>query len=255
MPARTLEHPGIAADPHSSLFTLEPGADPARPIALIPAYKPEAALWPLVQELSASGALAAILIVDDGGGPRYRELFHSLAQLNGVTVLTHAVNLGKGAALKTGLNHAACCFPASVGVVTADADGQHSAADILKVAASLSTTPNQLLMGTRRFDSSVPFRSRFGNTLTRHIMRVVTGQTLADTQSGLRAIPLQFLPSLLKLRATGYDFELDMLIKCKDAGQQIREVSIATIYIENNRLHLSVLTEYLFVKFWMRICA
>jgi putative flippase GtrA len=110
-------------------------------------------------------------------------------------------------------------------------------------------------MGARGFDANVPFRSRFGNTLTRYIMRAVTGQKLGDTQSGLRAIPLPFLPPLLKLRATGYDFELDMLVTCKDAGQRIREVPIETIYIENNRsshfnpLRDSMRIYFVFIRF------
>jgi putative flippase GtrA len=256
MSERILENPGTQIDQHASLLALEVGVRATQPVVLIPAYQPEAKLLqPLVEELSASGALSGILLVDDGGGPRYRELFHSLARLKGVSVLTHIVNLGKGSALKTGMNHAACYFPDSLGVVTADADGQHSAADILKVAAGLGVTPGQLVMGARGFDANVPFRSRFGNTVTRCIMRAVTGQKLGDTQSGLRGIPLQFIPSLLKLRATGYDFELDMLVTCKDTGRPIREIPIATIYIENNRsshfnpLRDSMRIYFVFIRF------
>jgi putative flippase GtrA len=252
---RILNKPDIMADRRSSPIAREPGMTAVRPVVLIPAYQPDALLMPLVEKLSASGDLAGILLVDDGGGPKYRELFRSLARLDGVTVLTHVVNLGKGAALKTGMNHAAVCFPKSVGVVTADADGQHSAADILKVAKQLASTPGHLVMGAREFDATVPFRSRFGNTLTRYIMRAVTGQKLGDTQSGLRGIPLQFIPQILKLRATGYDFELDMLVLCKDTGRPIREVPIATIYIENNRsshfnpLRDSMRIYFVFIRF------
>jgi glycosyltransferase involved in cell wall biosynthesis len=209
----------------------------------------------MVQKLSASGNFDGVLLVDDGGGPEYRELFRSLARIDGVTVLTHVVNLGKGAALKTGMNHAAYCFPESVGVVTADADGQHSTEDILKVAAELAAYPHDLVLGARAFDRNVPLRSRFGNTLTRYVMRLVTGQKLGDTQSGLRGIPLEFIPLLLKLRPNGYDFELDMLVKCKDTGRHIREVPIATIYIDNNRSsHFSPLRDsmriyFVFIRF------
>ena len=132
---------------------------------------------------------------------------------------------------------------------------QHTATDILKLAAALSTTPNQVVMGARGFDAGVPLRSRFGNMLTRYIMRAVTGQKLGDTQSGLRAVPLSFIPRLLKLRATGYDFELDMLVTCKDSGQRIREVPIETIYIENNRsshfnpLRDSMRIYFVFIRF------
>ena len=206
-----------------------------RPVVLIPALKPEATLLGLVEELSALPESGGIVVVDDGSGPAYRHIFRALDQLENVHVLTHVVNLGKGAALKTGLNHAACTFPGSVGVVTADADGQHSAADIAKVAAAVVSTPQHLVIGARAFDTNAPFRSRLGNTLTRHIMRAVTGQKLSDTQTGLRGIPLGFVPELMRLRPTGYDFELDMLVTCREANRPIREVPIATIYIDNNR--------------------
>jgi len=228
---------------------------PTKPVLLIPARKPGAELAPLVQKLSASGAFEGIVLVDDGGGPEYRELFRSLARIDGVTVLTHVVNLGKGAALKTGLNHAAYCFPESAGVITADADGQHCAEDILKVAAELIATPHDLILGARVFDMNVPLRSRFGNALTRWVMRLVTGQKLGDTQSGLRGIPVDFIPSLLKLHANGYDFELDMLVTCKETGRHVRGVPISTIYIDNNRSsHFSPLRDsmriyFVFIRF------
>ena len=68
---------------------------------------------------------------------QFRAIFEQAAQFPGVQVLRHAVNLGKGAALKTGINHALCAFPGLIGIVTADADGQHHPEDIERVAASL----------------------------------------------------------------------------------------------------------------------
>jgi glycosyltransferase involved in cell wall biosynthesis len=204
-------------------------------VVLIPAYKPESVLIRLVEELSASSAVAAVIVVDDGSGPAYAGIFRSLANGKKVRLLAHVVNLGKGAALKTGLNYTACAFPESVGVVTADADGQHAPGDILAVAGALAARPRDMVVGVRAFDTQAPFRSRFGNNLTRHIMRAVTGQKLTDTQSGLRGIPLEFIPDLLRLPTTGYDFELDMLVTCRNLDRPVHEVPIATIYIDNNR--------------------
>jgi putative flippase GtrA len=210
-------------------------SSPHAPVILIPAYQPGSILTRLVEELNASSAIAAIVVVDDGSGPTYGGVFRSLAVLNKVRVVAHIVNLGKGAALKTGLNHAACAFPECLGVVTADADGQHTAVDILALAAALAAKPRHLTIGCRAFDTHAPFRSRFGNNLTRHIVRAVTGQKLADTQSGLRAIPLDLIPELLRITSTGYDFELDMLVTCRKLNRPIHQVQIATIYIDNNR--------------------
>src|ERR1017187_10088844 len=95
---------------------------PVQQVVLIPAYQPSAGLVDLVRDLSGRG-MPAILLVDDGSGPGYRAIFEAAAQFRGVEVLRHAINLGKGAALKTGINHALCAFPALTGIVTADADG------------------------------------------------------------------------------------------------------------------------------------
>jgi putative flippase GtrA len=175
-----------------------------------------------------------IVVVDDGSGPEYRDLFRRVS-LPGVQLVEHAVNLGKGAALKTGLNFALVKFPACPGVVTADADGQHHPEDIVRVAARLAEHPDSLVMGVRSFGERVPLRSRLGNDVTRVLMRVVLGQNLADTQTGLRGIPAALVPHLLRLASAGYEFELDMLIACKHQGCPVLQEPIRTIYLEGNK--------------------
>jgi putative flippase GtrA len=142
--------------------------------------------------------------------------------------------LGKGAALKTGINRALCAFPDCAGVVTADADGQHAAADIVRVADRLAAGKGALIMGVRGFGRDVPLRSKFGNELTRGLVRVLTGQRISDTQTGLRGIPKALLPHLLRMPASGYEFELDMLMACKHQNCRIAEEPIQTIYLDNN---------------------
>lgn len=200
---------------------------------LIPAYKPGESLPDLVRALVDLGA-ANIVVVDDGSGPEYRDIFQR-SLLPGVQLVEHAVNLGKGAALKTGLNFALVKFPACPGVVTADADGQHHPEDILQVAARLAEHPEALVMGVRSFGERVPLRSRLGNDVTRILLRLVLGQNLADTQTGLRGVPASLIPHLLRLTSAGYEFELDMLIACKHQDCPILQCPIRTIYIEGNK--------------------
>lgn len=76
--------------------------------------------------------------MDDGSGPEYGGIFSQASSLPNVHLLRHAVNLGKGAALKTGINFALVAFPSLTGVVTADADGQHHPDDIERVVARLA---------------------------------------------------------------------------------------------------------------------
>jgi glycosyltransferase involved in cell wall biosynthesis len=112
-----------------------PVAAPLNSIAvLIPAWEPESTLADLVRGLSRSG-LGVILVLDDGSSTSAQLIFDALRAYD-VRMLRHAVNLGKGRALKTGFNCILCEYPEIMGVVTADADGQHTVEDILRVAAA-----------------------------------------------------------------------------------------------------------------------
>ena len=201
---------------------------------LIPSYKPGGALETLVQELLDRG-VEAIVVVNDGSGPEFDDVFQRVSRSSRVHLLQHAVNLGKGAALKAGLNHALVAFPGCVGVVTADGDGQHHPDDIVRIAGKLGGDASGLIMGVRSFGSHVPLRSRLGNNLTRVLMRVTVGQQLADTQTGLRGIPARLIPHLLHVQSAGYEFELDMLLACKYQGCQVTQVPIRTIYLDENK--------------------
>jgi putative flippase GtrA len=200
---------------------------------LIPAYKPGESLPGLIRALLDLG-VRRIVVVNDGSGPEFQETFHAIS-LPGVHLVEHAVNLGKGAALKTGLNFAMVLFPGCRGVVTADADGQHHPEDIVRVAALLDEHPDTMVLGVRSFGERVPLRSRLGNDVTRVLMRLVMGQNLADTQTGLRGIPASLIPHLLRLSSAGYEFELDMLIACKHQGCPVLQETIRTIYLDGNK--------------------
>lgn len=204
------------------------------PVALIPAYKPEPTVLDTARALLAAEGIGGVVVVNDGSGDEYDSLFQELADM-GATVLRHYTNLGKGMALRTGLNHIACAYSHSVGVVTLDADGQHLVQDVLAVAARLSEAPRALILGCRCFGADIPLRSRVGNTTTRRVMRLLAGLNISDTQTGLRGIPLSFVPRLLLLRTTGYDFELDMLIQAKKDHVPLLELPIETVYIDGNR--------------------
>ena len=176
-----------------------------------------------------------IVVVDDGSGSDYEAIFQSVKQVPDTSLLTNAVNLGKGAALKHGMNYILVNYPACTGVVTADADGQHSAADILKIAAELKEKPDNVLFGARQFGLDVPLRSRFGNLISRYLYRFFIGLSLSDTQTGLRGIPRSLMTRCLSIRANRYEFETEQLIIIKSAGMPVREIPIQTIYIDDNR--------------------
>src|SRR5690606_31290079 len=110
----------------------------ARPAAwiVIPAYQPNETLSKLVAQLRAATG-RGIVVVNDGSRAELAPVFDACKAVDGVVVLTHEANRGKGAALKTGLRWLQDRHPEAAGAVTADADGQHEVEDILKLCGKL----------------------------------------------------------------------------------------------------------------------
>ncbi|CAI9390444.1 bifunctional glycosyltransferase family 2/GtrA family protein [Microbacterium sp. T2.11-28] len=208
-------------------------------VILIPAFEPDGRLVELVRVLRDGPERAPVLIVDDGSGAFYRDVF-AAAETAGAVVVAHPRNRGKGAALRTGFAEIARRWPAAP-VVTADADGQHTPEDIRRVAVALrrasGATPT-IVLGARSFTGAgggaVPMRSRVGNVITRGLFRLATGQRLTDTQTGLRGYPPPVLPWLQRLRGDRFEYEFAMLLRARETGIALAEVPIATVYLEGN---------------------
>ena len=137
----------------------------ALPCILIPAYKPDEKMISLIEQLTAAG-FSKIIVVNDGSGPEFAPIF-AQAQALGCAVLHHGINMGKGRAMKTGLNHGLVNGLFTDGVIAADADGQHTPADIRKIADAMAGDPGAMVLGVRNFTGKVPLKSRLGNGITR----------------------------------------------------------------------------------------
>ena len=217
-----------------------------RYIALIPAYEPDKKIKGLIDELIEKGF--DIVVVDDGSGPDFAELFEELSRK--ATVLTHSENRGKGAALKTGLNYinkymaytesvltpagAVTVSGRDAVIVTVDADGQHLPDDVRRVAEISAQRRDALVLGSRALSEDIPARSRFGNTVTRHVYSAATGIHIHDTQTGLRAFHRSLIPRLLKIEGDRYEYEINMLMQLASEGVPIIEERIETVYENNN---------------------
>lgn len=200
-------------------------------IVLIPAYKPDMRLVTLVDELTQ--AQLPVVVVDDGSTEEQKPVFDALAE-RGIDVVRHAVNQGKGRAMKTGFNWIMINHPEVKGVVTADCDGQHTPGDIAKVVDALREHPEDMIIGARKFTGNVPARSLIGNKLTCGVFWFATGIWITDTQTGLRGFPMSSLARLMKLPGERYEMEMNMLLSLKDWNMHATEVPIETIYIDEN---------------------
>ena len=208
---------------------------------IIPAYEPDQRLLSLLHEFEKYG-IGPVILVNDGSGDTYQSIFDEAEKLitaNGGCVLTHPCNMGKGRALKTAFSYVLEKYPAAIGAVTADSDGQHSAECIKKVADALEEHPNHLILGVRELHGTdIPWKSRLGNTITEKVFAYAAGTHITDTQTGLRGIPAAFMRELGAVKGDRFEFEMQMLLEC--AGKyEITEIPIKTIYDskENHQTH------------------
>lgn len=201
---------------------------------IIPAYEPDEHMINLLTELSKT---RTVIVVDDGSGFGYDDIFQKAEELIGKngTVIRYSENRGKGYALRTAFKFVLREYKEAIGVVTADSDGQHSVEALEKVTLALQGNPTAFILGSRNFDDeSVPFKSSFGNKITRMLLSVLSGIKISDTQTGLRGIPISFLETLSEMNGDRFEYEMQMLIEATKRFCVV-EVPITTVYIDRNR--------------------
>ncbi len=198
---------------------------------IIPAYEPDNALNLIAEQLSAEGF--TVIVVDDGSGENYKDIFTAVAK--SATVITHEKNRGKGAALKTGMKYIRDNMPECKNFITCDADGQHRVEDVIRVADKLNTGCRFVLtVRQRERGVRVPFRSKFGNSLSRFVYTLLTNRYLSDNQSGLRGFTTEYIDWMLEVERDKYDYEMNVLYYAAKMGLKITTLPIKAIYIGNN---------------------
>ena len=202
---------------------------------ILPSLDPDEKLPAVIEGLLEVG-FRDILLINDGSKPENLHYFTDAANAHPeITLLHHAVNRGKGAALKTAINYFLIHRPEGMGVVTVDGDGQHHKLDILACAKAMAES-GEVTLGVRDFDHpDVPLRSRFGNKTTCGIFKLFVGMAVSDTQTGLRAIPRKKLGACLAIEGDRFEYETNMLLALKQKNIPFREVKIRTVYIEENK--------------------
>ena len=200
---------------------------------LIPAFKPSRFL-PLIVDGLLNRGFPYVLIVNDGSGDDFADLFYRLRLKSCVQVIHHAQNRGKGAALRTGFRHIQRTHAPFSGVVTADADGQHLTKDVVKIGRCLDANPNALILGCRSFNRKVPFRCALGNKISRLVYLLLVGRYLKDTQTGLRGIPISLLPILTELTSMRFAYEMEVLLALQNRGIPVKEIPITAVYKKKN---------------------
>ena len=197
-------------------------------IVVIPCYQGARTVADVVRGAAASGL--PVVVVDDGSS----DGSGAAAEAAGATVLRHAGNRGKGAALATGFAHAKKL--GADAVLTMDADGQHDPGEIGRLVAAHDADPNALVVGVRSFaPEDMPRRSRIGNRISTWWISRYAGMRYTDTQSGFRVYPRAMFD--VPLRSTKFDTETELLLRAAKMKLPLVEVPIKTIYAPDHASH------------------
>lgn len=216
-------------------------------VLIIPSLNPDQKLVEVVQK--ASEIFCDIIIVNDGSRVEYECVFEQIKQTYGeqIHLLEHEQNKGKGSALKTAFSYflRTDLCERYKGVITMDGDGQHSVEDAKMLDEELGEKNERALhIGYRDLSSPVmPTRSKFGNKATAFLFRFLYGVKLKDTQSGLRAFSSDIVPWLVKVSGQRFEYEMNVLIKSKDAEINVYEHQIQTRYEKNHTSHFRSLND------------
>lgn len=201
-----------------------PGQPPMdKMVILIPAYNEERFIGSVV--LQARQYTGQVIVIDDGSC----DTTAAVARLAGAQVIQHPHNQGKGAAMMTGFHAVQDLHPQVV--VTIDADGQHSPAEIPCLVEPILAGKADIVLGSRYLEktSRVPRHRIVGHRFFNMLTSAASGVASSDSQSGFRAFSPRTLPALL-FHSNGFSVESEMQFIAHQNGFQIIEVPITIKY-------------------------
>lgn len=195
-------------------------------VVVIPTYNNADKITALINEVLMY--TDKVLVVDDGSTDNTPELLQEAGFPDAVNIISYPQNQGKGYALRTGLKAAYDC--GFVYAITMDSDGQHYPSDIPVFIDAIDNCRNSLFIGARNLASdNMPGKNTFANKFSNFWVKLETGITLADTQSGYRAYPLLPLAEM-HFYTTKYEYELEVLVRCAWRGILVKNVPIKVYY-------------------------
>lgn len=198
--------------------------------ALIPAYREENHICDVAKRALAQ--LDHVLVVNDGSPDATADR----ARESGAEVITHEVNRGKGAAIKTGLKTLTERGFKYIQIL--DGDGQHLPEEIPRFLEEANRSQSHVVLGNRMTDvETMPFVRKMTNRFMSWQISSVCGQPIPDTQCGFRMIHRDVAP-LLFCETDAFDYETEMLLIASQAGFKVAAVPVSTVYgDEESKIH------------------
>lgn len=199
--------------------------EPNKVAALIPCYHEEATIADVVSRVRK--ILDGVLVVDDGS----KDATAAQARVAGAQVIVHRQNMGKGAAIKTGLRALLERGDFEYFVIL-DGDGQHLPEEIASFLQKATEIPAAIYVGNRMSRSrNMPLVRKLTNKYMSWEVSRHCGQPVPDSQCGFRMVSRRLAANLF-CESNGYDYETEMLLVAAAEGHRIVSVPVSTVYAQ-----------------------
>lgn len=193
---------------------------------VVPAYNEQNTVSQIIEGIAENGY--KVILVNDGSADNTLKLAIESKRKypNQIFVVSHAINRGLGAALKTGMTVA--LNKGAKYIVTFDADGQHEISDIPGVCKPLQEGKADVVIGSRPFED-MPISKSFANIVMNALTLIFYGRKVKDSQSGLRAFTAEAADKI-NIVSAGYGVSSEFIKEISDKKLRLDEVTITTIY-------------------------
>jgi UDP-N-acetylglucosamine---dolichyl-phosphate N-acetylglucosaminyltransferase len=187
---------------------------------IIPGLNEEKHIFKVVKKIKKQG-FENVLFVDDGS----KDKSGNLAEKAGATVLRHIINMGKGAAAKTGCDYA--LKEGADVLILMDADGQHKPEDLPLFIKEIKN--KDIVFGYRKLNKKMPAMMRIGNWGINLASRIINGIDINDTQSGFRCMTADAY-NKIRWSSNDYSMESEMVSNVAKNKLKYAQIPIDTIY-------------------------
>lgn len=201
-------------------------------VAICPCYNVAPYCENVIQEILPR--VSHLIAVDDGSTDETEQILQRIAGRHPqkLTLIVFPKNRGKGFALLEGFQYAIKHWTFTA-LATIDADGQHQANDIERLAQAIDQGA-EMAVGSRNFHQ-MPLKNSLGNRIASYLLRRIYPKAPKDTQSGLRAFSHRFAEEITqKIPGGRYEMEYRCLFLALKQNRKITELPIHTIYIDQN---------------------
>ncbi|MCG8401782.1 MAG: glycosyltransferase family 2 protein [Firmicutes bacterium] len=183
---------------------------------IIPAYNEEEGLPVVLSDVfKLINERFEVIIIDDGSTDKTKEV----AQGFPCRIISHQVNYGKGAAMKTGIKEAR-----GENIIFIDADNTYPPEGILEVARALYIS-DMALASRKTGHQNIPAFNRIGNAIFRNLIKYIYGFSGYDPLTGLYGIKKRYIESM-RLESSGFGIEAEICIKASRMGLKVKDIHI-----------------------------